>query len=359
LAITKKLTIMKSRILITGCLIAASATAVIAQEYDDMYFNAKDRQVFQASAKTTQHSKKEKKTTDVRLVNPTDSYSARNVNPEYVSRQYASSVSQDEQNYFAADYQYQASTNYSGWYNTYSTWNNNPWYSMPSCLPSWGYGSGYYGYYGYSNPWGNPYYYDSYYGYPASYGYYSGGSWGYGMGAYRPVSSWGGVGVGWAYHTYNPGPVIITNPNQSDAPRSVYGKRSTRDNLPAYTQAQPRTREQDNTPRNNQPFVRTASSTTTTTQRQDDYYNRSYRTSQQSSPSRTSTYSNGSSGSSSGRSSTWSNPGNSGSNSRSWSSGSSGSSTSSPSYTPSRSSGGSSGGSSSGSGTNGRTRGGN
>jgi hypothetical protein len=82
-----------------------------------MYFRGKDREKNKAidaeeayaSAKTTK-SKKQKPdevVADTEVadnVNPTDSYSARNVNPEYVSRSNSEKASEDEANYYLAGY---------------------------------------------------------------------------------------------------------------------------------------------------------------------------------------------------------------------------------------------------------------
>ena len=79
---------MKSKVVILSLVSLLFTVAASAQgiENDDMYFNSKDRAKLNA-AKATEVSasiKKSKKATVAdEAVNPTDSYSARNVNPEY------------------------------------------------------------------------------------------------------------------------------------------------------------------------------------------------------------------------------------------------------------------------------------
>ena len=368
---------MKAKMLLTGFILTGLVSLSFAQvENDDMYFTASDRVKLNASrASSDSYAYNQKKKQLVELTgespNPTDSYSARNINPEYASRQNSKVAKQDEQDYFVSNYNYQSGSQYNNWYNSYSSWNNNPWYSMPSCLPAYGYssfGNPYYGYNGYANPWGNPYYYDSYYGnYPGTYAYYGGSTWGYGMNVYRPFGSgWGiGGGIGWAYNAgYYAQPqhvVIVNNYGNTEMRQVTYGKRTGRESGPGYANAAAPSRSRNDVrpaTNNNAAFTRTTAPTlTTTTQKQEDYYNRSYRNSQQTAPARSS-WSNTSSNSSNGRTSSY--------NNNSWSG------SSSPTYTPqpSRSSnsslgggGSSSGGSRStyspGSGTNGRSRGGN
>jgi hypothetical protein len=199
-----------------------------------MYFTSKDREKlktenatasvnnkidsdYKAFKKKHFDSEEEANQEGSETVNPTDSYSARTVNPEYISRSSSEQASEDEQNYYVEGYtptntydSYSSSN-----YNNYNTSNNNNWNNN-----NWGnnnnfgygyspYNSWYSPYYGYCNPsmspyysggsgltislgytWGNmgynsyynPYsyypsyyspYYPNYYGYP---NYYSGGS---------------------------------------------------------------------------------------------------------------------------------------------------------------------------------------
>ena len=105
---------MKTRILISSLLSAMALTAFAQQvENDDMYFNSRDRQKFreaQASGLTMTSSRAASRMSEVSRetsdnnVNPTDSYSARNTNPEYSARSNAEIAAEDNQDYFIQDY---------------------------------------------------------------------------------------------------------------------------------------------------------------------------------------------------------------------------------------------------------------
>ena len=381
---------MKARIILTGCLIAGISLVSYAQvEYDDMYFNGKDREKLNAQKEKETDSyallsgKKSKKTEELYdSSNPTDSYSARNINPEYVSRSNAETAAADEDDYFDANYQYQ--------YNTasqYNNWNNNfnSWYSRPSWYsPSW-YGPAYNGwnspyYSSWNNPWNDPYYYDYYSPYSSPYSYYGGSSWSMSLTwgnpyYYNPYSYGPAWGWGSAYYCrnwyYPRTTVVVVNNNDYTAGRKVtYGRRSSRGGSPATatTVDRGRTRTAESTyygSHSGSVGGRTSAPTNTVQRstRQEEYYNRSWRSSSSNTQgaTRTPTTTNTRSSaptqwSGSGNNNRSYTPSNSGYN-RSSSSSSSpsynrGSSGSSPSYTPSRSS-----GSSSGSGSGGRTRG--
>ncbi|HEY9048106.1 MAG TPA: hypothetical protein VIN08_19500, partial [Ohtaekwangia sp.] len=179
---------MKTSILLSLVAIVFSSAA-FAQEYDDMYFNSKDRKKEnvqkaadqQAYAASVKKSKRMEEVADDNFVNPTDSYSARNVNPEYAARANAATAQTDNQDYYLTDYRYQTSSNLNNWNNNFNSWYSNPWY-----------GSNYYGssinnwnspYYGYNNayysPWYDPYWNN---GWSTSFSYYWGSSWNYGWG---------------------------------------------------------------------------------------------------------------------------------------------------------------------------------
>lgn len=160
--LTKKL--MKTRLII-GMVIGVSAGA-FAQEYDDMYFRSKDRETLATSVSSTATGKdsystfKKKHFEEVTMldeyVNPSDSYSARNINPEYIARSSSAQATADEGNYFVEGYTPEAlnALKYISGYNT-SNLNsmNNSWYN-----PSW-FGPSFYGahspysYYGMNDPW--------------------------------------------------------------------------------------------------------------------------------------------------------------------------------------------------------------
>ncbi len=252
---------MKIRIVIgslTGTILALQVVAQRA-ENDDMYFNSKDREKLKVENATAAVNDKidadykafKKKHVDendevAEDVNPTDSYSARTVNPEYISRSNSEQASDDEQNYYVEGYT-PANTNdrYSpGNYNNYNNnWNNN----------NWSNGNNYsYGYSPY-NSWYSPYY-----GYcnPAMSPYYSGGSGlTFSMGYMWGMSpGWNyGMNYGWGNSYYNPysyypsyySPYYNGYPyyysGGSDNTNVNYGKRPSRHS--AIVTATPRSRE--------------------------------------------------------------------------------------------------------------------
>lgn len=237
---------MKTRTM-TGILVASTlAFQVLAQENDDLYFNSKDREKqkvenVRASASNKidedyQAFKKkhfEEPAEDTSFVNPTDSYSARTINPEYIARSNAEQASEDEQNYYVEGYapntydSYSAGNsnntayqgNYNGYYGTSnSNWNYGNAWGYPytsSYYPSSSWYSPYYG--GYCNPAMSPYY-SGYSGWTFSLGYTWGNYGAYGQNPYyySPYSySYGG----YPGHYYYGG---------TESSRVNYGKRPSR-----------------------------------------------------------------------------------------------------------------------------------
>ncbi len=226
---------MKSRIACMSLLLAMGVFAVNAQESDDMYFRASDRTKVAASKPLMELSSRQSEQRTP--INPTDSYSARNVNPEYISQSANSTVESEQVTYFTSDY-VPTSVN-QNIYNDRANWNyygmNNP-YMMGGMYP---YGVGRY------NPyWGNsiwdPYGYNSYYGSGLTFS--MGMSWGLNSWGYSPwnsyygMNSWAwdpygynsfwGWNSGWGWNNYwRPTVIIVGN----DGPTGVvYGKRSSR-----------------------------------------------------------------------------------------------------------------------------------
>lgn len=163
-----------------------SATAQKA-ENDDMYFTAKDR----ANVKTVAVSSSSKASvkqenaqavepgTDAAL-NPTDSYSARNVNPDYSTNSGKGSAKAD---YFVEDYR---PTGVNG--------NLNGNYSASSPNSQYSY---------YNN---NPYAYNPYSSFGTGWGYPAGGmSSMYSMGGMYPMDPYGMSGFGYPYSPYGYG----------------------------------------------------------------------------------------------------------------------------------------------------------
>ena len=226
-------------------------------ENDDMYFNSKDREKLKSekldvanSGKSVndkidsdyntfrkKHFDKDEPETEVAkdATNPTDSYSARTVNPEYIARSNAEQASEDE-NYYIEGYtppnvydSYSASsydnTGYNNYYN--NGYNSNYGYG--------GYSSMYNPYYS-CNPWMSPYNYNSYapgltlsmaymWGSPWNSGWNYGMSYGWGNSYYNPYAYYPSYyspyyyGNGYGYPTYYYG-------NDSSQPN--YGKRPSR-----------------------------------------------------------------------------------------------------------------------------------
>jgi hypothetical protein len=155
-----------------------------AVEQDDMYFNAKDRAKLREAEKTNSIALASSRTTKTEVqeedANPTDSYSARNVNPEYTSRAQSNSSQADEDDYYVANYRYANQGRYNDFNNNYNSWYSNPWYRSNywgSSINGWN--TPYYGsaYDAYGNPWANPYYRS---GWSSGFSFYYGRSWNYG-----------------------------------------------------------------------------------------------------------------------------------------------------------------------------------
>jgi hypothetical protein len=223
-------------------------------EYDDMYFNSKDRQKIMASRVDIQTTaRKNDKSQPDEEVNPTDSYSARNVNPEYTSRSNSQVAQADNEDYFDNSYQLQRQAQLSQWNRNYNNWYNDPWYSSAyfgSGINRWN--SPYYGSYydRFNNPWQDPYYRSAW---SSSFSYSYGNNWNYGWGMnsgygcpnnywnnswyspsysawYSPFNSsyspygYNGYGGGYGgYYGYPTTVVVVENGHQP-----VYGKRGSR-----------------------------------------------------------------------------------------------------------------------------------
>lgn len=379
---------MKSRIL-AGMMMAIGSISFAQQtEVDDMYFTSKDR--VKANEFNAVRRSEIKDTEDITPLNPTDSYSARNVNPEYISRVMLDPNSQAvAAPYFAPNYQPQVinqnlsninNTGWDGWsswrnpnrmamgFNSFNTnpgfaqnsWAfNNYWFSpwstwaMMTMGPGWGGGMSWnpnmmWNNWGmnsmWNNGWNNPWAFNSM-------GWNNGwNGWGWGNGWNNGWNTWGN---GWGGNT-----MVVVNNGDRSGREVVYGTRNSRssdlnnnvtnsDRRTSYVDANGRNRGSD-------AGGRVASDNNT------NYYDRGWR----GNPAANSTGS-GNAPSRSGNSTWWVNDSNSnsGSGSSSWSSGRGSSSGynggggSNFSSGGGRSSGGMSGGSAGGSGGGGRTRG--
>jgi hypothetical protein len=236
---------MKSRITFLSILSVSIAFVASAQnvEHDDLYFRSKDRVVL-ASSKPVKMFVPSEDMAVVSKINPTDSYSARNVNPEYLSQSKLNpSSSNTPVSYFVPNYipatvnqnissesniNYNQNGNYTSWYNPYSMYSGMSGFGSPY--------NSFYSPYGFGNPMG----FNSFYG-PGMYSSLSmtmgfGGSnpWGgypYGNSFYGMNSF--GMGFG-GYYGYNQGfycpPVVVVGNGDANGSGAVYGKRSSRSN---------------------------------------------------------------------------------------------------------------------------------
>jgi hypothetical protein len=245
---------MKIRVAFLSLLAVTASVAASAQvEHDDMYFNSKDRVKVQSSkpmtlsTNTTGRNSIATEQAIATAINPTDSYSARNVNPEYISQSKMSSGTTESAPYFIPDYAPTAVNQNLKSNNSYNSNYNNLYYPNNAGMYS-GFGSPYSSFcpsmcggYGYS-----PYGYNNFYnsgwssmvsisfglgmgGYPyGGYYPYGGSSWTMGMmGMYgSPNYGWNpyySMGMGYGYY---PGTVVVINDNNRN--NVIYGKRATR-----------------------------------------------------------------------------------------------------------------------------------
>jgi hypothetical protein len=367
---------MKSKVALLTLVSLLFTFALSAQEIenDDMYFNSKDRAKLNASkssevtytASIKKNTKKEVVEEAV-VANPTDSYSARNVNPEYEARSNSESAQADNEDYFVNNYQYSNANNLNKWNNNFNNWYSSPWYGgnyYDPYITSWN--SPYYGSYydAWGSPWRNPYYRS---GWSSSFSYHWGSTWNYGWGMgfgcsnyYNPYNAWaynpysGYSPWGYSYYGYPSQVVIVESGNRYS---QVYGKRSSRSSELSrdYTNRSNRSYNRDvASPSESRPNLGGRVSTTSRTQ--SDYYNRGWRNQSQNSNS-SSYYDNQNSNSGSSRSSWESNSRNSWRDSNSSGSSRSSSFDSGRSSTGSSSSGSHGGGSSSSSGSRSSGRG--
>jgi hypothetical protein len=363
---TAKPEVMKTRVILFSIVLSVMGSAAFAQvEQDDMYFNSKDRAKLRESRKTADlalasNRKKEKQEED-ELNNPKDTYSARNVNPEFTSRSHSKSAQEDEEDYFVNNYQYSGNQfsnagQYNNWNNNYNNWYGNSWYRNNYWSPSinaWN--SPYYGYYdSFNSPWYDPYWSQN--GWSSSFSFYYGSNWNYGWGGNynywnRPYcpgwNSYYSSNAYWNSYRY-PSTIVVINNNESAGRGVSYGKRPTRGSSIVSNRNESRSRQSISNPPDNNSGGRSSSNGRT---QSGEYYNRSWRYNN----SQPATTQDSRSNTQNNRpNSNWSN-----SNNNSWNN-----SSNERTYTaPSRSNSSSDGGGtrtnsgSSGSGSNGRTRG--
>ena len=231
----------------------AASSAAMAQEVDDMYFNAKDRLAMTESnqaAMATRYAAYDQQAVKSNPVNPSDSYTGRGVNPEFSAQQKnGAELVQDNPDYFLASYQPKNIN--SNLYSANATSSGCNCYSPYSSMAYSGFGNPYgsmYSPYGMGSPYGMM-------GYGSGFGYGSGlsMSMGYGMGSMYGypygMSPYGMSPYGY-YPSYGSGyyPVAVTS--QDVRPR-VTGPRPVRtgssaivtSNAPSYVGTNGRTRD--------------------------------------------------------------------------------------------------------------------
>ena len=278
---------MKIRGILVATFSLLGISGVLAQgvEYDDMYFNAEDRAKLRAQQTTELAYNTPRKSNlewTEETINPTDSYSARNINPEYTAREHTQSAQAEEGEYFVDGYQYNR-TQLNNWNNNFNSWYNNSWYRSNYYGPginTWN--SPYYGYNSWNSPWHDPFW--SYNGWSSSFSYHFGNSWNYGWGGQynywnRPYYGWNNYGwdpyygMGyygggyWNNYRY-PATIIVVDDRRGNI---AYGKRPTRGTTIVSDRSNVRSRSSVNS------AVREPNSSgriSTQSTRQAEYYNR-------------------------------------------------------------------------------------
>jgi len=94
------------------CTVVLSTAVAQSREDDDMYFTAKDRAVLNAALQkerqeifASSNTRRITESETAATINPTDSYSARNVNPEYISGAKVGANTNANAQYFSPNYQ--------------------------------------------------------------------------------------------------------------------------------------------------------------------------------------------------------------------------------------------------------------
>lgn len=198
---------MKTKLIVLTMMAVGAGANVFAQEFDDMYFTSKDR------AKSNQNVREavvlasaKQKGENTQTINPSDSYSARNENPDYVAgSKVGSNAPQQSPSYFNSTYvpsvnqnQYNCNCN-TGYNNSYAY--GNPYYNS-------------YGAYGFGSP------YSSFYPYGYGYGY---SPYSYGMGMYPSMSLGMGYGMGYGMYSMWGSPSSMSFWNSYYGMGSYYG----------------------------------------------------------------------------------------------------------------------------------------
>lgn len=184
---------MKTKSILLSLAALATGVCAFAQENDDMYFSSKDRAKINLKSREEVVLASARSNGTAQNINPSDSYSARNENPDYVAGAKVGSNVASTQSYFNPNYQPNVNQ---------SLYGNNC-----NCNNSYAYNGGRYG-----SPYG--YGYSPYssmgmgYGY-SPFGYGSSFGMGYGLGyygmGYGMSSMYSPFGYGFGYSPYSYG----------------------------------------------------------------------------------------------------------------------------------------------------------
>jgi hypothetical protein len=315
---------MKIKVILFSLLLSVIGGSAFAQvEQDDMYFNSKDRAKLREAKKTSEltmaSARKKEKQEEDEMNNPKDTYSARNVNPEFTSRSQSKAAQEDEEDYFVTNYRYDNVNRYNDFNNNFNNWYGNSFYRNSYWSPSinsWN--SPYYGYYdSFNSPWYDPYWSQN--GWSSSFSFHYGSNWNYGWGGNynywnRPYcpgwNSYYSSNAYWNSYRY-PSTIVVINNSESAGRGVAYGKRPTRGSSIAPDRGETRSRS-TSVSGSGRPSEVSGGRSSSNNRAQSEYYNRSWKNTN-SQPatmdSRSSTQNN--------RSSNWSNSNNSFNNSNS------------------------------------------
>src|SRR6478609_358510 len=176
---------MKTKSILLSLLAIASGICVFAQENDDMYFSSKDRAKINMTSREEVVLASAKGDNTMQTINPSDSYSARNENPDFVAGAKVGSNANTTSSYFTPTYQPNVNQNL---YSNNCNCNNTSGYN------NYPYGSSY-GYSPYSSMYGMGYGYSPY---SSMYGM-GGMGMNYGMGMGYGTGSMMSYGLGFGY----------------------------------------------------------------------------------------------------------------------------------------------------------------
>lgn len=245
---------MKTRwgwmVAMAGVALAGHAAAQDMED-DDMYFRAKDREKLNAQRVIASNTRVQRSLSEVNEeiapINPTDSYSARGVNPEHLGN-----GSSAEPSYFRPGYQpasalatspsFNNFNNFNGWNSGFNRWGMMPGMGFGMGMgPGMGWGNGF------GSPWG---WNDPFWGGGFSPGWSSSISFGWGNGWNNwgmpssafwgdpfmmncwSCSPWGwnsfGGGWGWNNWGWNRPIIVVPGGGDSNGRGAVYGRRSSR-----------------------------------------------------------------------------------------------------------------------------------